>query len=95
MPESELGMRALTVLKMNKSKIYSLGIHYMHGVNPLNMVYLSNMYTYGAENSANKIYQCWFKDSKWSNALTSTCGPAPGYVPGGPNRSYSGGQSFG
>ena len=68
-------------------------IHYMHGVNPLNMVYLSNMYDYGAENSANAIYHGWFKGSKWGHALNSTCGPAPGYVPGGPNRAYGGNQA--
>jgi len=68
-------------------------IHYMHGVNPLNMVYLSNMYDYGAENSADEIYHGWFKGSKWKNAQTSTCGPAPGYIPGGPNRAYGGHQA--
>jgi endoglucanase len=65
----------------------ALGIlHYFHGVNPLAMVYLSNMYRYGATQSANEIYHTWFwQGTKWSDALTSGCGPAPGYVPGGPN----------
>lgn len=35
-------------------------IHYLHGVNPLNMVYLSNMYEYGAENGVNEFYHSWF-----------------------------------
>jgi hypothetical protein len=35
-------------------------VHYMHGVNPLAMAYLSNMYGYGAENCANQIYHSWF-----------------------------------
>jgi hypothetical protein len=61
-------------------------LHYFHGVNPFAMVYLSNMYSYGATRSANEIYHVWYsRDSKWSNALQSACGPAPGYVPGGPN----------
>ena len=66
-------------------------LHYFHGVNPLGIVYLSNMYSFGAERSANEIYHQWFSDqSDWDNALTSLYGPAPGYVPGGPNTSYSG-----
>jgi endoglucanase len=61
-------------------------LHYFHGVNPFAMVYLSNMYSYGATQSANQIYHTWFaRDTKWSDALSSACGPAPGYVPGGPN----------
>ena len=62
-------------------------LHYFHGVNPLGMVYLSNMDGDGASRSANEIYHVWFKaKSRWSDAKTSACGPAPGYVPGGPNK---------
>jgi hypothetical protein len=61
-------------------------LHYMHGVNPLGIVYLSNMYPYGATASANEIYHVWFAaNSRWSDAKTSPCGPPPGFVPGGPN----------
>lgn len=61
-------------------------LHYFHGVNPLGLVYLSNMSRYGATRSANEIYHTWFaNDSRWSDARTSPCGPAPGYIPGGPN----------
>jgi endoglucanase len=61
-------------------------LHYFHGVNPLGMVYLTNMYEYGASNSANEIFHTWFQPgTRWSDARTSECGPAPGYVPGGPN----------
>jgi endoglucanase len=65
----------------------ALGIlHYFHGVNPFAMVYLSNMYDFGATRSANEIYHTWFAaGTRWSDALSSPCGPAPGYVPGGPN----------
>jgi len=64
-------------------------LHYLHGVNPQTMVYLSNMYDFGAENSANEIYHTWFNDvTIWDNAKTSTNGPAPGYLAGGPNYWY-------
>jgi len=69
-------------------------IHYIHGVNPLTMVCLSNMYDYGVENSANSIYHGWFQyGTVYEHALTSPNGPAPGYVPGGANKSYSGSTS--
>ncbi len=66
-------------------------LHYFHGVNPLGLVYLSNMNSFGAEKSCNQIYHAWFADgsSKWDDVLTSTFGPAPGYVPGGCNSSYN------
>ncbi len=63
-------------------------LHYFHGVNPFAMVYLSNMYAYGATRSANQVFHAWFAHgTRWSDALSSACGPAPGYVPGGPNAS--------
>jgi len=66
-------------------------LHYFHGVNPLGLVYLSNMKSVGAEKSCNQIYHAWFADgtSRWDDVLTSTFGPAPGYVPGGCNSSYN------
>lgn len=65
-------------------------LHYFHGVNPLGIVYLTNMYSYGAEYSANEMWHEWFGKGIYSNALTSPNGPAPGYVTGGPNKSYTG-----
>ncbi|MCB0429269.1 MAG: glycoside hydrolase family 9 protein [Flavobacteriales bacterium] len=66
-------------------------LHYMHGVNPMQMVYLSNMGALGAENSVNTIYHSWFNDgTPWDDVRTSSYGPAPGYVPGGPNKDYGG-----
>ena len=65
-------------------------LHYFHGVNPMGLVYLSNMYALGAEKSVNEIYHSWFYDGTvWDNAITSTYGPPPGYVPGGSNSTYS------
>lgn len=64
-------------------------VHYMHGVNPLTMVYLSNMYGHGATNCANEIYHSWFGDGTiYDDARTSPNGPAPGYVPGGANPGF-------
>ncbi|MEM9822032.1 MAG: glycoside hydrolase family 9 protein [Bacteroidota bacterium] len=65
-------------------------LHYFHGVNPLGLVYLSNMYDYGGDRCVNEIYHTWFADqSIWDNAITSTYGPAPGYVSGGANSSFT------
>ena len=54
-------------------------LHYLHGVNPFGMVYLSNMGSYGASKSVTKFYHGWFKDDN----------PAPGYVTGGANSRYA------
>jgi len=66
-------------------------LHYIHGVNPFQLVYLTNMSTYGAENSINEIYHTWFCDGspKWDRVGTSTYGPPPGYLSGGANSSYN------
>jgi hypothetical protein len=66
-------------------------IHYLHGVNPFNIVYLSNMYKFGAENTVNEFYHSWFTNgsAKWDRVGKSTFGPAPGFVTGGPNPSYN------
>ena len=64
-------------------------LHYMHGINPLGLVHLSNMYAYGGDRCVNEIYHTWFADgTDYDNAITSTLGPAPGYLVGGANASY-------
>ncbi|MBL0743148.1 glycoside hydrolase family 9 protein [Chryseolinea lacunae] len=65
-------------------------IHYLHGTNPLSMLYLSNMNAYGGDNSVNEFYHSWFANgsAKWDRVGTSTYGPAPGFLTGGPNPSY-------
>jgi endoglucanase len=65
-------------------------LHYLHGVNPFNMVYLSNMYQFGAENSVNEFYHSWFSNgsAKWDRVGKSLYGPAPGFLTGGPNPGY-------
>ena len=65
-------------------------LHYFHGVNPLGIVYLSNMYDYGGDRCVNEIYHTWFADqSIWDNAITSTYGPAPGFLSGGSNSVFT------
>ncbi|MEO6305103.1 MAG: glycoside hydrolase family 9 protein, partial [Bacteroidia bacterium] len=66
-------------------------IHYMHGVNPNSKAYLSNMGSYGAENSVTQFYHSWFHDGSalWDEVGVSTYGPPPGYIPGGPNPGYA------
>ncbi len=66
-------------------------LHYLHGVNPLGLVYLTNMNALGAERSADQIYHSWFShgSAAWDSASQATYGPAPGFLAGGPNPSYS------
>ena len=66
-------------------------VNYFHGINPTEFAYLSNMGNFGAKNSINEFYHSWFTDGSalWDRVGTSTYGPAPGYVPGGPNPSYA------
>jgi endoglucanase len=60
-------------------------LHYFHGVNPLNLVYISNVGSLGAENCAMHIWGDWY------SCFTPWAGnPPPGYVTGGPNRDYDG-----
>lgn len=65
-------------------------IHYLHGVNPLSMVYLTNMNDHGAESSIAELFHFWFADgsARWDRVGVSTYGPPPGFLTGGPNPSY-------
>lgn len=65
-------------------------LHYFHGVNPFGMVMLSNMDAVGSTRSVNQIFHTWFwPGTAWSDAKASKCGPAPGFVVGGPNRNVA------
>ncbi|HXN32946.1 MAG TPA: glycoside hydrolase family 9 protein [Polyangiaceae bacterium] len=66
-------------------------VHYLHGVNPLQIVYLSNMGGHGAASSITRVFHSWFAHGSalWGAVGTSTYGPPPGYLVGGPNPSYS------
>lgn len=59
-------------------------IHYVHGVNPLQLVYLSAMERFGAEKSVSTFYHTWFHDG-----TSFDTNPAPGFLVGGPNSSYN------
>jgi hypothetical protein len=62
-------------------------VHYIHGVNPLELVYLSNMR--GAEKGVTRFFHTWFAHgSKWDAVGLSKYGPPPGYLVGGPNPGY-------
>lgn len=65
-------------------------LHYLHGVNPMGLVYLSNMKGAGAERSVSTIYHAWFEDGsrEFDSTKSSKYGPPPGYLVGGPNESY-------
>jgi endoglucanase len=66
-------------------------LHYIHGVNPLGLVYLTNMKSAGAAHSASTIYHSWFaySSARWGRASSAMPGPPPGYLVGGPNPYFS------
>ncbi|HET7542872.1 MAG TPA: glycoside hydrolase family 9 protein [Polyangiaceae bacterium] len=66
-------------------------VHYLHGVNPLSFVYLSNMFDYGAARGVTTFFHTWFAHGSalWEKVGVSKYGPPPGYLTGGPNPSYS------
>lgn len=80
-----------TLKESNLNKILSAYTSYFHGINPMGISYLTNMKNFGSANSINSIYHSWFKDNSnlWDDAKISTYGPAPGFIPGGPNPSYA------
>lgn len=65
-------------------------LHYLHGTNPLGLVFLTNMNAHGAEKSCDEMYHGWFGDGTvYDNATTSPKGPPPGYVTGGVNPTFA------
>ncbi len=70
-------------------------VHYFHGVNPMGLVYLTHMDDFGAESSTTEFYHSWFSDgTDWDSSETSLYGPAPGFLPGGPNPFFSPDPSY-
>jgi len=66
-------------------------LHYIHGVNPFNMVYLTSMGSYGASKHITTIFHSWFdgeNSQKWGKTANGNPGPAPGFLSGGPNQFY-------
>lgn len=77
-------------LKSDARRAAERYVHYLHGVNPLGIVYLSNMGSSGAESSVTQFYHTWFGDgTPWDEVGKSQFGPAPGFLAGGPNPSYA------
>ncbi len=65
-------------------------VHYVHGVNPIQLVYLSTMGDHGAESSVTRFFHSWFgHGTDWDAFGVSKYGPPPGYLTGGPNPSYA------
>jgi len=66
-------------------------LHYIHGVNPLGLVYLTNMKLAGAESSVSTMFHNWFAhgSKRWERVTGTTPGPPPGYLVGGPNPHFS------
>jgi endoglucanase len=63
--------------------------HAIHGLNPLGLVYLTNMATAGASHSAGTMFHAWFaQGTRWSKVSAATPGPPPGYLVGGPALQY-------
>ncbi len=64
-------------------------VHYLHGVNPLGLVYLTNMQRYGATHSVGTMFHAWFgPGSRWDEPSNGAPGPPPGYLVGGPNGQF-------
>jgi hypothetical protein len=82
------GNDAATAAKGDSAAIDYL--HYLHGVNPLGLVYLTNMKSAGAEQSANTMFHNWFAHgTRWERVSDAMPGPPPGYLVGGPNPHFS------
>jgi hypothetical protein len=64
--------------------------HYIHGVNPLGLVYLTNMAPAGASHSATTMFHAWFAyGTRWQRVTEQLPGPPPGFLVGGPNPQFS------
>ncbi len=68
-------------------------LHGFHGVNALQMAYLTNMKSssrirWGAESSINAIFHTMFKDGSNYDNTQENNGPVPGYLTGGPTTQW-------
>ena len=60
--------------------------HYIHGVNPLGLVYLTNMAPAGASHSAATMFHAWFAyGTRWQQVTEQLPGPPPGFLGSGLN----------
>lgn len=74
-----------------KARAAAMGYaHYLHGVNPLGLVYLTNMAPAGASHSAAAMFHAWFAyGTRWQRVSATSPGPPPGYLVGGPNPQFN------
>lgn len=71
--------------RIGRRRIALEALHYLHGVNPQGLAYLSNGRALGIERGIDRMYHSWFGPrSRWADAATGI-GPAPAFLVGGPN----------
>ena len=64
-------------------------LHYVHGVNPNVVCFLTNYEVLGAESSVQETFHGWFAHaSAYDNDNITSFGPPPGYLVGGPNPAF-------
>jgi hypothetical protein len=73
-------MNLIPELSHNLKENAANQLHHLHGVNPFNMTYLTNMYAAGASKSVKYMYHEWFMDVPGFGMAAP-----PGYLVGGPN----------
>ncbi|TAL61049.1 MAG: T9SS type A sorting domain-containing protein [Bacteroidetes bacterium] len=65
-------------------------IHYLHGVNPNGIAFLTNANVFGGDNFTKEIYHGWFGDgTAFDGGISPYIGPPPAFIPGGVNPNYS------
>ncbi|NIR96290.1 MAG: hypothetical protein GWO08_22445, partial [Gammaproteobacteria bacterium] len=72
LPRAATGIFLLNAVKLGETGSHSVQetqqhaqdfLHFFHGQNPLNMVYLTNMASYGGEHSSFQFYHAWYGDT--------------------------------
>jgi endoglucanase len=79
---AEVVVHKLDAANADVMRAASRFVHYLHGTNPLSLVYLTNMGAYGAENGATQIFHTWLADGSaaWDQVgVSSVTEPSDGY----------------
>ncbi len=63
-------------------------LHYVHGVNPVGLCFLTHMDTQGADCSVRETYHRWFADGTVWDRAGPDIGPPPGFLVGGVNPKF-------
>jgi endoglucanase len=82
---AELARQGDNPLAAEHRRLATGHLHYVHGVNPMSLCYLTAMEREGAERSVREMFHCWYNDGTRLDRR-----PAPGYLVGGPNKDYAG-----